>query len=98
LARLVDCELQRVTFATGGLAELPVGGSVGTSSGLECVADGLTAFTATLTEGSTYEVVATHYILDGTSLAERGTESTTVEATDDEFARYTSFGCGDLIL
>lgn len=98
LARLVDCQLLRVTFATDELAELPVGGSVGTTSGVECGGDGLTAFTATLTEGSTYEVVATSYALDGTSLVERGTETTTVEATDDEFLRYASFSCGDLSL
>jgi hypothetical protein len=98
LARLVDCELQRVMFATGELAELPVGGSVGTSSGLECRAGVVTAFTATLTAGSTYEVVATSYALEGTTLVERGAETTSVEATDDEFARYTSFSCGDLIL
>lgn len=96
LAKLVGCELPRVTFATGELAELPVGGSVGTTSGVECTADGLTAYTATLTEGSTYEVVATTYALEETTLMEQGTDTTTVEATDEEFLRYTTFTCGDL--
>jgi hypothetical protein len=98
LATLVDCQLQRVTFPTGELAELPIGGSVGTASGLECADDGLTAYTATFTEGSTYDVTATTYGLDGTALVEQGTDTTTVDATDPEFIRYTSFSCGDLSL
>jgi hypothetical protein len=98
LAKLVDCALVRVTFPTGELAELPIGGSVGTTSGVACGDAVLTAYTATFTEGSTYEVAATTYGLEGTALLERGTDTTTVDATDPEFIRYTSFSCGDLSL
>lgn len=99
LARLVDCELVRVTFATGDLAELPVGGSVGTTAGLACDdGSGVTAFTATLTEGTSYDVAATSYRLEGTQLVEAGTEATTADATDESFLRYASFDCGDLSL
>jgi hypothetical protein len=97
-ARMAGCALERLTFATGELAELPVGGSVGTTSGVECRDDALVTFTATLTEGETYEVVATTYALDGSTLTEQGQEALQVEATDPEFVRYTSFSCGDLAL
>lgn len=98
LATLVGCALVRVTFPTSELAELPIGGSVGTASGLVCGDAVVTTYTATYTGGSTYEVAATTYGLEGTSLVERGTDTTTVEATDPEFMRYTTFNCGDLSL
>jgi hypothetical protein len=104
LARLVDCELVRVAFASGELAELPIGGSVGTTSGLECretpddPAD-LVGYTATLTDGTTYDVAATRFALEGTSLVEQGTDTSTVDALDgDAFLPVTSFRCGDLVL
>ena len=103
LARFVDCGLVRVTFASGELAELPIGGSVGTASGLECATDpghttDLTAFTATFTEGSSYDVAAIGYALEGTALVEQGATNSTVDANDDDFLRYTSFTCEDLTL
>jgi hypothetical protein len=99
LAELVDCALVRVTFATGAPAELPVGGSVGTTSGLACTDGGVTAYTATLTEGTSYDVVATAYGLDAGQLVERGTSTSTVDALDDAaFVPVTSFSCGDLLL
>lgn len=104
LARLVGCELVRVTFASGELAELPIGGSVGTTSGLECrdapddPAD-LIGYTATLADGTTYEVAAVRFALEGTSLVEQGTDTSTVDALDgDAFLPVTSFRCGDLVL
>lgn len=98
LARMSECALERVLFPTGELAEVPVGGSVGTTSGLECRDDGLVTFTATLTDGETYDVVATTYALDGSTLTEQGQETLQVDATDPDFVRYTSFTCGDLTL
>lgn len=99
LARLVDCELVRVTFPAGDLAELPIGGSVGTTSGLSCPDDGgLTAYTATLSEGTIYGVAAVTYRLEGSALVETGTDTTTVDATDDAFLQYATFTCGDLTL
>lgn len=99
LARLVDCDLARVTFAGDQLAELPVGGSVGTTSGLECSSSGITAYTASLREGTTYDVTGIEYTLDGSVLTESGTSSTTVDALDDAaFVPVSSFRCGDLVL
>lgn len=98
LARMSACALERVLFPTGELAEVPIGGSVGTTSGLECSANGLVTFTATLTDGETYDVVATTYALDGSTLTEQGQETVQVNATDPDFVRYTSFTCGDLTL
>ncbi len=98
LARMTDCALERVVFATGELAELPVGGSVGTTAGLECTDGGLVTFTATFADGETYDVVATSYALDGLTLREQGQQTTQVAATDPEFVRYASFSCGTLSL
>ncbi len=104
LVRLVDCDLVRVSFADGQPADLPVGGSVGTTSGVECaVADDegtarVMAHLTTLTGESSYDVVTTTYVLDGTTLTATGTATTTVEASDADFPRYTSFSCGDLFL
>lgn len=98
IAKMTDCVLERVVFATGELAELPIGGSVGTTSGLECRDGGLVTFTATLREGDTYEVLATTFSLDGSTLSEQGQETLQVDATDPDFVRYASFSCGDLSL
>jgi hypothetical protein len=99
LARLVDCDLVRVTFAGDQLAELPVGGSVGTTSGLECSGSTITAYTASLREGTTYDVTGTEYTLDGSVLTESGTSTATVDALDDAaFVPVSTFSCGDLVL
>src|SRR3546814_20304782 len=62
------CDLAQVTFSTGEPAELPVGGSVGTASGVECTDDGqLLAFTASYTgDGTTetYQVTTVAYRLE----------------------------------
>lgn len=103
LARLVSCQLVRITFASGDPAELPVGGSVGTASGLSCdahldPASDLTAYTATNTGEATYEVTATEYALDGTVLIQGASEVTTATVGDEAFARATTFACGNLSL
>lgn len=102
LFQVDGCELAQVTFGTGGTADLPVGGSVGTSSGVECSDDGgLLAFTATyLSDGSDdrYQVETVAYELDGSTLVAGERTTTEIAATDPEFVRYTSFSCGDLLL
>ncbi|MGQ0432428.1 MAG: hypothetical protein ACT452_08485 [Microthrixaceae bacterium] len=103
LARLVGCELARVTAPGGEPAELPVGGSVGTASGVECdarvdpTAD-LTTYTATNLGDDRYEVRATEHTLDGTMLVERGTHTSEATIGDSAFGRATSFSCDDLSL
>jgi hypothetical protein len=101
LARFASCGLARVTFAAGDPAELPVGGSVGSASGLECASHvdptaDLTAYDATNTTDDQYEVRATEYALNGTTLTQLGTKTTTATAGDDAFGRATSFACHGL--
>lgn len=103
LARLVDCQLVRVTFAGDQPAELPVGGSVGTTTGLHCEAQldpaaDLTAYTATNTGDTTYDVTATEYALEGTTLVAGATQTSPATVGDDLFARATTFTCDDLSL
>ena len=103
LARLVDCQLVRVTFAGDQPAELPVGGSVGTTTGLHCEAQvdpaaDLTAYTATNTGDTTYDVTATEYALEGTVLVAGSQTTSPATVGDDLFARATTFTCEDLSL
>lgn len=102
-ARLVGCELVRVTGPGGEPAELPVGGSVGTASGVECDARvdpsaDLTTYTATNLGDDRYEVRATEHVLDGTMLVERDTHTSEATIGDSAFGRATSFSCDDLSL
>lgn len=103
LARLVDCQLVRVTFGGGQPAELPVGGSVGTTAGLQCEAHldpsaDLTAYTASNTGDSTYDVTSTEYALDGTMLVAGASQTSPATMGDDLFTRATTFTCDDLSL
>lgn len=104
LAQLVDCELRWVADETGARAEMPVGGSVGTVSGVECggsvdpEAD-LTVYVSTLLgEGPEYETVATEHRLEDGRLLALGSQAGSVDATTDEFTRYVRFTCDDLSL
>ena len=102
LARLTDCRLERITFATREPAEFPVGGTVGTAAGLQCRAGSagsvLTSYTATNMGDDRYEVVAQEWKLDGTTLVSGTSTTTTVAATDGLLGRASSFSCGDLAL
>ena len=102
LVGFVDCALVRVALERGQPVELPVGGSVGATAGIECRADDvdadLTTFAAFHREDQGYEVTATQWaLLDGV-LVERSSSTTTLEADDPDFARATSFTCHDLTL
>lgn len=103
VARLLGCDLLRVTTAGGGPAELPIGGSVGTTAGAACDAHvdpsaDLTMYTATNTTGDHYDVRATEYSLDGPTLVQRATETIQATMGDRAFARASSFRCGNLSL
>jgi len=104
LARFADCALQQVRFASGDPAELAVGGSVGSAAGLDCDAAvdpeaDLTAYSAMHREDGSYDVTATEYALEGSSLVPRGAPTTSVVAPDDPaFARATAFTCDTLAL
>lgn len=97
------CDLTWVTLPDGRRAELPVGGTVGTTSGVECPADGphLLVHTATYVGDGTedrYAVTTVAHDLDGAALRERERSTVEVSAQDEGFLRYTSFRCGDLVL
>ena len=102
LARLDGCSLTRVALERGDVAEFPVGGSVGTTGGLDCTATDPTAhvttYTATNTGDSTYEVAVVEHRLDGSVLREVSRRIETAEVGDDLFTRATTFRCGDLAL
>lgn len=103
LARFADCSLTQVTFEAGTPAEFPIGGSVGTASGLECAASpggddpDLTAYTATNTGDDQYDLQAIGYVLDGDVLLRGETSSTSISNQDPEFLRATGFSCGALV-
>lgn len=103
LVRLRECELERVAFEGGDPAELPVGGSVGTASGVECDARAgsathLTTYVASNIGGDQYEVTATAHSLEGSVLVKRGSTTTNASIGDELFSRATGFSCGDLTL
>jgi hypothetical protein len=99
---LDGCELARAAFPDGTDVELPVGGTVGTSTGVECADDGgLLVHTATYTgDGGDdrYEVTTVTYDLDDTDLVERERSTAETSAQDPDFVRYTSLSCGDVVL
>lgn len=102
IVRLIGCDLVRVTAGGGEPAELPVGGSVGTASGVECSAKQagahLTTYTASNQGGDRYEVRARELELDGRELVLRSTYDGDATIGDETFARASSFACGDLTL
>ncbi len=103
LVRFADCQLVQVTFADGSPAEVPVGGSVGTSAGVSCetgvipTAD-VTTYLASNVGEETYDVTATEHALDGAVLTQLGTTTTTVSTSDPGFGRYVGFECDGLAL
>jgi hypothetical protein len=97
LFRLDGCDLLRVTIG-GAPAELPVGGSVGTTAGVECTATGLVAHSASNIGGDTYEVTSTQYTLEDGTLVEGTGAASTVTAGEPAFEVASGFTCGDLEL
>lgn len=101
LFRLDGCALEQVAVSAGGPpVELPVGGSVGTASGVECRDERLLVHTATyVDDGSdSYDVATTTYELSDGELTQVSTGVVQVAASDPELLRYTTFSCGDLSL
>lgn len=103
LFRFEDCTLAPVTFAAGGNAEFPVGGSVGTTSGLECNSlvdpeSDLTVYGASNVAEGEYEVTATKYRLDAGVLTESSSGPEVGSVQDPDFERIARFHCGDLAL
>lgn len=98
-----DCALAPVTFAAGGNVEFPVGGSVGTTAGLECssIVDPeahLVAYSASNVSEDEYEVTATKYRLEDGVLTASSSEPEVGNVQDPDFERIARFHCDDLEL
>jgi hypothetical protein len=97
LFRLDGCDLVPVTIG-GAPAELPVGGSVGTTAGVECTATGILAHTASNTGGDAYEVTSTAFTLEDGALVDGTGSVSTTTAGAPELEVASGFTCGDLVL
>jgi hypothetical protein len=102
IVRLEACTLERVTLESGQPVELPVGGSVGATAGVECRSEDvdadLTTFAGFHRADTRYDVTATQWALDGGVLSERSSSTTELRAEDPDFTRATTFTCHDLTL
>jgi hypothetical protein len=97
LFAFLDCELRAVVL-NDAPATFPVGGSVGSSAGLDCAAPGVVVFSASSNDGQTYEATSTSYELYAGELTFVGADVATVTVDDPGFDRYSSFSCKDLTL
>jgi hypothetical protein len=97
LFRYRDCTITSVTLG-GAPAELAVGASVANTSGVECTASRVRTLAGSSDDGVTYAVTETSYALEGDELTSRGAKTATVTSDDPEFARISSFHCGDLAM
>lgn len=102
LVRFDECALERVVLEGGQPVELPAGGSVGATAGVECRADDvdadLTTFAAFHREDLRYEVTATQWSLEEAVLVERSSSTSELRSDDPDFIRATTFTCHDLTL
>lgn len=97
-----DCALTPVTFESGADVELPVSGAITHGDGLRCSgSDGgppLTRLSATSTDGETFTATETGYRIEGTTLVEISSQTTTLTrgADDEEIAAYYTLDCPGL--
>ncbi len=97
LFAFADCEVRTVDLDEAP-ATFPVGGSVGSSAGLDCAAPGIVVFSASSNDGQTYETTSTSYRLEAGELSFVGADAGTVDVGDPGFDRYSSFSCKGLTL
>jgi hypothetical protein len=98
LFQFVECALSRVTFESGEDVELPVSGAITHGDGIACTDDTLVRLSATSTDGETFTATDTNYQVDGNTLVETSSNTTTLtRATDDEAINaYYSINCPTL--
>lgn len=94
---LASCNLQRVTLA-GAPAEFPVQSTANAKNGLACQAAGLVVYSATSSNGQTYQASTVSYLLEGALLDEVHRNTTQLGATDQALTAYGAFTCGTLKL
>lgn len=95
LFQLVECDLARVSFPSGVDVELPLGGGITHGDGIACTDQTLVRLSATSADGETFDAHQTTYRIDGSTLTEAGSETTTLtRATDgEEINRYYGIDC-----
>lgn len=85
LFQFVECTLARVSFPSSQDVELPVGGGITHGDGIACSDGALVRLSATSTDGETFTATKTSYQVDGNTLIEAATLTTTLtRAADDE--------------
>ncbi|CAN5170631.1 hypothetical protein BH24ACT1_BH24ACT1_10580 [soil metagenome] len=98
LFQFVECALAQVSFESGQAVELPVGGAITHGDGLRCVDEGLVRLSATSTDGETFTATETSYRIDGNTLVEIDSQSSTLTrgADDEAINAYYSLDCPTL--
>lgn len=98
LFKLVGCELVAVTVDNSMLVELPVGGGITHGDGLTCRNQTLIQRSVTSTDGETFDASETTYRLEGTSLVEVASDTSTLTRgeDDDTINGYFSIDCPSL--
>ena len=99
LFQFVECALTRVSFESGQEVELPVSGGITHGDGMRCAPGGdgpsLVRLSATSTDGESFTATETGYRMDGNTLVEVGTQTTTLTrgADDESINAYYTIDC-----
>lgn len=98
LFQLEGCDLVPVTVDNSVLVELPVGGGITHGDGLTCRDETLVQRSATSFDGETFEASETTYRLEGTTLLEVASETSTLTRgpDDDVINSYYTIDCPGL--
>ncbi len=86
LFQFVECALARVVYSSGEDAELPVNGAITHGDGIACTDKTLVRLSATSTDGETFTATKTSYHVDGNTLVEAGSETSTLTRAADDAA------------
>jgi hypothetical protein len=91
---VVGCDLVHLARTDDHSGQFAIGGSVTHQGGLACVADGLTVFSATSSDGVSYDASTVQLQVQDHTLVPTGPPVTgTVTATDPAFAAFGTFDC-----
>lgn len=102
LFQFVECALTRVSFESGEAVDLPISGAITHGDGARCADAGdgrdgpfLVRLSATSTDGETFTATETGYKVDGNTLVEVGSQTTTLirGADDEEINSYYTLDC-----
>ncbi len=86
LFQFVECALARVVYSSGEVAELPVSGAITHGDGIACTDETLVRLSATSTDGETFTATKSSYNVDGNTLVEAGSETSTLTRAADDAA------------